>query len=90
MSSASTAPTSMSIIGLATSSCTKNRRAAEQRCPAESKAERTTSRITCSGSALESAIMALRPPVSAMKGHDGAAPVGQRPLDRPRQSRWSR
>ena len=58
----------MSIIGFATSSCTKNSRAAEQRCPAESKAERTTSRITCSGSALESAIMALRPPVSAMKG----------------------
>ena len=36
--------------------------------PPSSKAERTTSRITCSGSALESAIMALRPPVSAMKG----------------------
>ena len=68
MSSVCTAPTSMSIIPLATSSCTKNSRAAEQRCPAESKAERTTSRITCSGSALESAIMALRPPVSAMKG----------------------
>ena len=55
------------------SSCTKNSARAEQRCPAESKAERTTSRITCSGSALESAIMALMPPVSAMKGTIGAA-----------------
>ena len=72
----------MSIIGLATSSCTKNRRAAEQRWPAESKAERSRSRITCSGSALESAIMALMPPVSAMKGTIGPprmrAPAGSR------------
>ena len=83
MSSASTAPTSMSIMAPATSSCTKNRRAAEQRWPAESKAERTTSRITCSGSALESAIMALRPPVSAMNGTMAPRRVGQRPLDGP-------
>ena len=68
---------------LATSSCTKNRRAAEQRWPAESKAERTRSRITCSGSALESAIMALMPAGLGDEGHDGAAPRGERLLDRP-------
>ena len=43
-------------------------RSAEQRCPALWKAEARISRTACSGSALESAIMALRPPVSAMKG----------------------
>ena len=52
----------------ATSSCTNSTRAAEQRWPALSKAERTASRTTCSGSAVESAIMALMPPVSAMNG----------------------
>ena len=50
------------------SSCTNSTRAAEQRWPALSKAERTASRTTCSGSAVESAIMALMPPVSAMNG----------------------
>ena len=65
------------------SSCTNSTRAAEQRWPALSKAERTQSRTTCSGSALESAIMALMPPVSAMKGTMALAAVGQRPLDGP-------
>ena len=43
-------------------------RKAEQRWPAESKADEITSPTTCSASALESTIMALRPPVSAMNG----------------------
>ena len=45
-------------------------RSAEQRCPAEPKAEVITSSITCSRSAVVSTNMALRPPVSAMKGND--------------------
>ena len=43
-------------------------RSAEQRWPAEPKAERITSSITCSRWAVVSTNMALRPPVSAMKG----------------------
>ncbi len=50
------------------SSCRHNTRKAEQRCPALSKAEDTTSVTTCSGSALESTIIALQPPVSAISG----------------------
>ncbi len=68
MSKASTAPISMSVIRGAVSSCRKSTRAAEQRCPALSKAERTQSRTTCSGSAVESTIIALMPPVSATNG----------------------
>ena len=52
----------------AMSSCTNNRRSAEQRCPALQKAEATTSSTTCSGSAVESTIIALMPPVSAISG----------------------
>ena len=54
------------------------RAAAEQRCPALSKAERTTSRDDLLGQRVESAIMAFCPPVSAMNGHDrrrGAQPA---------------
>ncbi len=55
----------------ATSSCTNSSRSAEQRWPAERKAEVTTSSATCSGSAVASAIMALMPPVSAISGTIG-------------------
>ena len=43
-------------------------RKAEQRWPAESKADDKTSTTTCSASAEESTTIALRPPVSAMRG----------------------
>ena len=49
-------------------SCRQRTRSAEHRCPAESKAEASTSPTTCSGNAEESTIMAFWPPVSAMKG----------------------
>ena len=55
----------------ATSSCRQSRRSAEQRWPAERKAEVTTSSVTCSGSAVASTIMALMPPVSAISGTIG-------------------
>ena len=55
----------------ATSSCTQSSRSAEQRWPAERKAEATTSSATCSGSAVASTIMALMPPVSAISGTIG-------------------
>src|SRR5674476_1482371 len=45
-----------------------NRRSAEQRWPAESKADDSTSPTTCSASADESTTMAFCPPVSAIKG----------------------
>ena len=51
----------------AMSSCTNRIRAAEQRWPAEVKAEAITSRTSCSGSAEESAIRAFWPPVSATR-----------------------
>ena len=56
----------------AISSWTNSTRAAEQRWPALSKAEARTSRTACSGSAEESTIIALMPPVSAMSA--GMAP----------------
>ena len=62
------APLSMVSTRSATSSCTHSTRRAEQRWPALSKAEATTSITTCSVSAEESTIMALRPPVSAISG----------------------
>jgi hypothetical protein len=65
------APAIISIILSATSSCTQSRRSAEQRWPAERKADITTSSATCSGSAVASTIMALMPPVSAMSGTIG-------------------
>ena len=48
-------------------------RRAEQRCPAESKADAITSAATCSGRAEESTTIALIPPVSAISGK--GAPV---------------
>ena len=48
-------------------------RSAEQRWPADWKAEASTSRTTCSVSAVESTIIALMPPVSAMSTASGAA-----------------
>ena len=41
-------------------------RSAEQRCPADWNDEATMSSTACSGSAVESTIIALRPPVSAI------------------------
>jgi hypothetical protein len=55
----------------AMSACRNSTRSAEQRWPAELKAEATTSRTTCSGSAVESTIMAFCPPVSAISGTMG-------------------
>ena len=52
----------------APSSCRHSRRSAEQRWPAESKAEAITSATTCSASADESTTIALMPPVSATSG----------------------
>ena len=65
------APAIISITRSATSSCTQSSRSAEQRWPAERKAEVTTSSVTCSGSAVASTIMALMPPVSAISGTIG-------------------
>ena len=65
------APAIMSSTRSATSSCTHSRRKAEQRWPAERKAEAITSSVTCSGKAVASTIMALTPPVSAMSGTIG-------------------
>ena len=62
------APTIIAIMRSATSSWTHSSLSAEQRWPAERKAEVTTSSATCSGSAVASTIMALMPPVSAMSG----------------------
>ena len=56
----------------------------------ESKAEATTSSTTCSGSAVESTIMAFRPPVSAISGTIGPSRRGQRAVDARARSRWSR
>jgi hypothetical protein len=67
----SIAPDSISITPSAISSCTSSSRSAEQRCPAERKDEAITSATTCSGSAVESTIIALIPPVSAISGTIG-------------------
>ena len=48
-------------------------RSAEQRWPALWNAEATASRTACSGSAVESTIMALSPPVSAISMASGCA-----------------
>ena len=65
------APISMASIGSATSCCRQSSRSAEQRWPAERKADAITSSITCSGSAVASTIMALMPPVSPISGTIG-------------------
>ena len=67
----SIAPASISSVRSATSSWSTSRRSAEQRWPAERKAEVTTSCTTCSGRAVESTIIALMPPVSAISGMIG-------------------
>ena len=65
-------------------------RKAEQRWPAESKADDSTSTTTCSASAEESTTIALRPPVSAISGI-GAPRRVRRPasvlFDQPRDRR---
>ena len=66
--SSCTAPCSISIRRSAPSSCTHSTRSAEQRWPALSKAEDTTSATTCSASADESTTIAFWPPVSAISG----------------------
>ena len=53
------------------SSCRHSSRKAEQRWPAERKADAITSSQTCSGNAVASTIMALMPPVSAIKAAIG-------------------
>ena len=68
----------------AMSSCTNSTRAAEQRWPAESKAEPIASLTSCSGSAEESAISAFWPPVSAISAAIGGVARGQRAVDRAR------
>src|SRR5712691_2437704 len=62
------APAIISTMGSATSSCTHKRRSAEQRWPAERKADATTSSATCSGRAVASTMIGLTPPVSAISG----------------------
>ena len=49
----------ISSIGSATSSCRHSSRNAEQRWPAERKAEVITSSVTCSGSAVASTIIGV-------------------------------
>ncbi|EWS52440.1 hypothetical protein X551_04776 [Methylibium sp. T29] len=66
--SSCSAPPIIAITPSATPSCTHSRRSAEQRWPAERKALCTTASATCSGSALLSTTIALRPPVSAISG----------------------
>ena len=55
----------------AISFCTRRRRNAEQRCPAERKADESTSSAACSGNALASITITLMPPVSAISGTIG-------------------
>ncbi len=66
--SSSSAPRSIASVWSAMSCCRHSTRSAEQRWPAESKADATTSATTCSGSAVESTIIAFWPPVSAISG----------------------
>ena len=66
--SSAIAPLSMPMTRSAMASCRQRTRSAEQRWPAELKAEASTSPTTCSGSAEESTIIAFWPPVSATKG----------------------
>ena len=68
MVASSIAPLSMVTTRSATLCCTHSTRRAEQRWPAESKAEAITSCTTCSGRADESTINAFWPPVSAISG----------------------
>ena len=75
------APCSSSSTRGAISSCTHRMRSAEQRWPALLNAEAMTSATTCSGSALESTIIAFSPPVSAMKGTMRAVARGERAVD---------
>ena len=84
ISSSAMAPLSIVSMRSATSSCRQRMRSAEQRWPAESKAEETTSPTTCSASAEESTTSAFSPPVSAINGSGlpGAGQAaGQLPLD---------
>ena len=69
--SASIAPAIIAIMRSATSSWTNSTRKAEQRWPALWKADEMTSRVTCSGRAELSTIIAFWPPVSAMNGMIG-------------------
>ncbi len=62
------APRNIFSVCSAISSCKHSTRSAEQRCPALSKAEASTSTTTCSVSAEESTIIAFIPPVSAING----------------------
>ncbi|MNY16357.1 hypothetical protein D3C86_1496180 [compost metagenome] len=62
------APLSISMTRSAESSCRHRTRRAEQRWPALSNADETTSITTCSVRAEESTIIAFWPPVSAISG----------------------
>ena len=68
------APLSIAITASAPSSCRQRTRSAEQRWPALSKAEATTSVTTCSASADESTSIAFWPPVSAISGTGRPSP----------------
>ncbi len=74
--SSAIAPSSMGRTRSAISSCRQSTRSAEQRWPAESKAEVRASSTSCSGSAEESATSAFWPPVSAIRV--GGLPSAQR------------
>jgi hypothetical protein len=67
----------------ATSSWRNSTRNAEQRWPALSKADAITSRVTCSGNAVESTIIAFWPPVSAISVASGPVARGERAVDGP-------
>ena len=69
----------------AVSACRHSNRSAEQRWPALPNAELIASSTTCSGSAVESTIIALMPPVSAISGRiapsrAASARLSQRPV----------
>jgi hypothetical protein len=85
-SSSRSAPFSIVEHASAMSSCRHRIRSAEQRWPALSKAEASTSLTTCSGSAEESTISAFWPPVSAISGIGGrrAQALGKLALDQAR------
>ena len=89
-SSSAIAPFSIASMRSATSSCRQRMRSAEQRWPAESKADDITSATTCSGRADESTTIAFRPPVSAISGTGAAVagqPAGELAFDQPRDRR---
>jgi hypothetical protein len=77
------APMIMASMGCATSSCRQSRRSAEQRWPAERKAEAMTSSLTCSGKRGGIHDHGIDAAGLGDQRHDGAILGGERAVDGP-------